>query len=63
MSVILNAPSVFRFTGRVNPLRHLTAGEALGVSAKDVHLEKDAGEGMLGCLLYLGDVCQELHSD
>lgn len=43
MSVILNAPAVFRFTAQSNPARHLAAARLLGAdtsSAQDV----DAGE-------------------
>ena len=43
MSVILNAPSVFRFTGSSNPARHLQAAEALGANVSGAKAE-DAGE-------------------
>jgi len=43
ISVALNAPSVFRFTGPSNPQRHLVAAAALGANIDGVK-EADAGE-------------------
>ena len=42
VSVILNAPAVFRFTAAANPPRHLQAAEALGASVTGA-TEADAG--------------------
>lgn len=43
MSVILNAPAVFRFTAPTNPERHLYAARLMGVDTTDARPE-DSGE-------------------
>lgn len=43
MAVIVNAPSVFRFTAEVSPERHLEAAQGLGADTRGAQPE-DAGE-------------------
>jgi len=43
MSVIVNAPAVFRFTAEVSPARHTEAARLLGADTRDAHPD-DAGE-------------------
>jgi hydroxyacid-oxoacid transhydrogenase len=43
ISVALNAPAVFRFTGSANPARHMEAAKALGADTDKVK-ESEAGE-------------------
>jgi alcohol dehydrogenase class IV len=43
MSVILNAPAVFRFTAAACPQRHLDAAKQLGADTRDASLD-DAGD-------------------
>ena len=50
MSVILNAPSVFRWTASANPERHLQAAAWLGEDVRDAGAE-DAGELLARALI------------
>ncbi|MGA7670560.1 MAG: hydroxyacid-oxoacid transhydrogenase [Nitrolancea sp.] len=50
MSVILNAPAVFRFTAQANPQRHLYAASLLGVDVASA-APSDAGEVLADALI------------
>jgi hydroxyacid-oxoacid transhydrogenase len=52
MSVILNAPAVFRFTAPANPERHLYAAQLMGVDISDADLQ-DAGELLASAIVDL----------
>jgi hydroxyacid-oxoacid transhydrogenase len=50
MSVILNSPSVFRFTASANPQKHLYAAKLLGVDISEAS-EEDAGNLLADAIL------------
>ena len=50
ISVILNAPAVFRFTAAASPRRHLAAAAALGENVDGVRTE-DAGEALASTIV------------
>ncbi|MFT4037868.1 MAG: hydroxyacid-oxoacid transhydrogenase [Thermomicrobiales bacterium] len=56
MSVILNAPSVFRWTAQANPARHLEAASLLGAETRGA-ADADAGEILAGAII---DIMQKV---
>jgi hydroxyacid-oxoacid transhydrogenase len=52
MSVILNAPAVFRFTAPANPQRHLDAARLMGIEVTQAD-PADAGELLAGAVIDL----------
>ncbi|MBT4608549.1 MAG: iron-containing alcohol dehydrogenase, partial [Gemmatimonadetes bacterium] len=52
IAVIVNAPAVFRFTGQVNPGRHLRAAQVLGADISTA-TEADAGQVLADRLIEL----------
>ena len=52
ISVIVDAPSVVRFTASASPARHLEATRLLGGDAADAG-EEDAGEVLAGCIIQM----------
>ncbi len=52
MAVILNAPSVFRFTGMASPGRHLEAARLMGADVTNVSAE-DAGNALADAVISL----------
>lgn len=52
MSVIVNAPAVFRYTSEVSPERHLEAASLLGADVRGA-AERDAGEVLAGKLIQI----------
>lgn len=57
MAVMVNAPSVFRFTSKASPERHMKAAEALGADIRTAHLD-DAGEVLAGRMIELMKMTQ-----
>jgi len=57
MAVMVNAPSVFRFTAKASPERHMRAAEALGADIRTAHLD-DAGEVLSGRMIELMKMTQ-----